>query len=64
MAPIQRRTVSWDIGLTFTKVDQVITALPVPPFQPSQSGFGAAYGGHWVQNGWSPTVLVGSCQER
>jgi TonB-dependent starch-binding outer membrane protein SusC len=61
VAPVQRRSTQWTINLTFTKVGELVTSLPVPAFQPSGAGLSPAYGTGYIAQGVSPTGLWGEC---
>ncbi len=55
--PIQTGSMSWTSRITFSKDKSVIDSLPVPPF--AAGGFGTALGGFQVEQGKSPTQIVG-----
>ena len=58
VAPIQDRHVQWSVSLNFAKDASVVTSLPVPPFSPG--GFPAEFGAFEIQQGKSPTQIIGN----
>jgi TonB-linked SusC/RagA family outer membrane protein len=58
VAPVQQRNFQWTIEANFSKDASIITSLPVPPFSPG--GFPAEFGAFEIQNGKSPTQIIGN----
>jgi TonB-dependent starch-binding outer membrane protein SusC len=58
VAPIQERHTQWSVSLNFSKDASVVTSLPVPPFSPG--GFPAEFGAFEIQQGKSPTQIIGN----
>jgi len=58
LAPIQQRDMQWTINANFSKDASLVTALPVAPFTPA--GFPPEFGGFFIQQGHSPTQIVGN----
>ncbi len=58
VAPVQERNFQWSIEANWSKDASVITSLPVPPFSPG--GFPAEFGSFEIQNGKSPTQIIGN----
>lgn len=56
--PIQRSTVQWQIDGSFALNRSKVLSLPVPPFSPG--GFGSTYGGFQIEEGKSPTQIIGN----
>lgn len=57
IAPIQSPAIQWRSRTTFTLDRTLVTSLPVPRF--SAGGFGFTYGGFYIGEGISPTMLWG-----
>ena len=59
VAPVQERNFQWTVEaqVNFSKDASLITSLPVPPFSPG--GFPAEFGSFEIQNGKSPTQIIG-----
>lgn len=58
VAPIQNRTIQWSVSANFSKDASIVTSLPVPPFSPG--GFPAEFGAFEIQQGKSPTQIIGN----
>jgi TonB-linked SusC/RagA family outer membrane protein len=58
VAAVQRRDLQWTINANFSKDASIVTALPVSPFTPA--GFPPEFGGFFIQQGKSPTQIVGN----
>jgi len=54
----QRRDLQWTFNANFAKDASIITSLPVSPFTPA--GFPPEFGGFFIENGKSPTQIVGN----
>ncbi len=61
VVPIQRRDFSWTINANWSKDASIVTSLPVSPFSPA--GFPPEFGGFFIQQGKSPTQIVGNVVE-
>jgi TonB-linked SusC/RagA family outer membrane protein len=61
IAPIQRRDLQWTINANWSKDASLVTSLPVAPFSPA--GFPPEFGGFFIQQGKSPTQIVGNFVE-
>ena len=57
VAPVQQRNFTWTVEANFSKDASIITSLPVPPFSPG--GFPPEFGSFEIQNGKSPTQIIG-----
>jgi len=60
LAPIQRRNFSWVSRTAFQRIRNVTEELPIPPFNPANVGFGAAYGRPRITQGVSTTAIWGN----
>jgi hypothetical protein len=58
VVPIQTRAVQWTINANFAKDASLITSLPVAPFSPA--GFPVTFGAFEIQQGKSPTQIIGN----
>lgn len=59
LVPIARDAVRWTSRTNFWTNDAEVTDLPVPPFRASGGGFGATLGEIRIEEGKSPTQIVG-----
>lgn len=59
LVPVDRESVRWSSRTNFWTNDAEVTELPVPPFRASGGGFGATLGEIRIQEGRSPTQIVG-----
>lgn len=57
VTPIQRGSLNWISRTTFAHTRGIIDSLPVPAF--STGGFGTGYGQTRIQQGLSPTSIIG-----
>jgi TonB-linked SusC/RagA family outer membrane protein len=60
VVPVQRRSVSWISRTAFQQIRNVTEQLPIPPFNPANVGFGAAYGRPRITQGVSTTAIWGN----
>ncbi len=58
LVPIQSRDVQWLVRTTFFKTSSTVLDLPVPTFR--AGGFGTALGAYQIEEGESPTQIVGN----
>jgi TonB-linked SusC/RagA family outer membrane protein len=56
--PIQRSALQWKIDGSLALNRSKVLSLPVPPFSPG--GFGSTYGGFQIEEGKSPTQIIGN----
>ncbi len=61
LAPIQTPSIQWTSRATFTLDRTKIIELPVPRFR--AGGFGFTYGGFYIEEGRSPTMLWGRSED-
>ncbi len=59
LLPISNRTVEWQSVINFWTNDAEVEDLPVPPFRAVGGGFGATLGEIRIEEGKSPTQIVG-----
>ena len=57
VSPIQSSSFSWSSDILFWKNDSKITSLSIPP--DVSGGFGVSLGNYLLQEGYSPTTIVG-----
>jgi TonB-linked SusC/RagA family outer membrane protein len=57
-SPMQTSTLSWTTDILFWKNDSKITNLDIPPFV--TGGYGVSLGGSLIQEGFSPTTIIGT----
>ena len=60
LVPVQSRSYTWVSRTSFQKIRNVTEALPIPPFNPANVGFGAAYGRPRITQGVSTTAIWGN----
>ncbi len=60
LVPAQSATFNWVFRSTFGLNRSKITSLPVPPFIPSNAGFGVGLGAFRIEQGASATQIVGN----
>ena len=60
LAPVQRRSFSCVSRTAFQRIRNVTEVLPIPPFNPANVGFGAAYGRPRITQGVSTTAIWGN----
>jgi outer membrane receptor protein involved in Fe transport len=56
--PAQRSDLDWTFSTTFASTRSKVVSLPVPPFSPG--GFPVSYGGFRIEQGASPTQIIGN----
>lgn len=61
LTPIRSETVNWTSRVNFYTTDSEITELDVDPF--NIGGFATFLGTYRIEEGWSPTTIVGSEME-
>ena len=62
-APVQRRSSQWTISDDLRQDRRGRHVAAVPPFEPTNVGFGLEYGTAFIEQGVSPTETVGNCPE-
>lgn len=60
VVPIQTSRIEWMMRTTFSANRSVITDLPVPAFITTGGGFGTSIGAFRIEEGASPTQIVGN----
>lgn len=60
VVPVQRKAFTWISRTAFQQIRNVTEALPIPPFNPANVGFGAAYGRPRITQGVSTTAIWGN----
>ncbi len=60
IVPVQRRGFSWVSRTAFQRIRNVVEELPIPPFNPLNVGFGAAFGRPRIAQGVSTTAIWGN----
>jgi TonB-linked SusC/RagA family outer membrane protein len=60
VVPVQRKSFTWISRTAFQQIRNVTEALPIPPFNPANVGFGAAYGRPRITQGVSTTAIWGN----
>ncbi|MCA2994974.1 SusC/RagA family TonB-linked outer membrane protein [Gemmatimonas sp.] len=60
LVPVQRTSYSWVSRTSFQRIRNVTEILPIPPFNPANVGFGAAYGRPRITQGVSTTAIWGN----
>lgn len=60
LVPVQRRSFTWVSRTSFQRIRNVVEQLPIPPFVPPNTGFGAAYGRPRITQGVSTTAIWGN----
>lgn len=60
LVPVQRTSYSWVSRTSFQRIQNVTELLPIPPFNPANVGFGAAYGRPRITQGVSTTAIWGN----
>ncbi len=58
VTPLRSRSLTWTANLNFYKTSSEITQLDVPAF--NKGGFAPFLGTFRIQEGWSPTTIVGA----
>ncbi len=60
LVPVQTSRLQWFLRTTFAANRSVITELPVPAFLATGGGFGTSIGAFRIEEGQSPTQIVGN----
>lgn len=60
VVPVQRQGFTWVSRTAFQRIRNVTEELPIPPFNPANVGFGAAYGRPRITQGVSTTAIWGN----
>jgi TonB-linked SusC/RagA family outer membrane protein len=60
VVPVQRQGLTWVSRTAFQQIRNVTEQLPIPPFNPANVGFGAAYGRPRITQGVSTTAIWGN----
>ncbi len=60
VTPVQSRNLTWTVRNTFVTLRSNVDSLPVPAFNPPNSGFGAFYGAARLEQGKSITQIRGN----
>jgi TonB-linked SusC/RagA family outer membrane protein len=60
LIPVQKQSFSWVSRTSFQQIRNVTEQLPIPPFNPANVGFGAAYGRPRITQGVSTTAIWGN----
>ena len=60
LVPVQRTSYSWVSRTSFQRIQNATEILPIPPFNPANVGFGAAYGRPRITQGVSTTAIWGN----
>ncbi len=60
LVPVQRNNVTWVSRIAYQRIRNRVEALPIPPFNPANVGFGAAFGRPRITQGASTTAIWGN----
>lgn len=60
LVPVQRQSFTWVSRTSFQRIRNVTETLPIPPFVPPNTGFGAAFGRPRITQGVSTTAIWGN----